>query len=92
MSKGRKPDEGFVLENIREEVVVDGRGESYILPSRLRVADCSICKRLVTKDRDKVPVYIRKFIGYIGGWKRQYEEHFRPLCLRCWNASLEPKQ
>lgn len=68
--------------------VTDGAGISYRLPPRLRVADCSICKKLVVRDREKVPVEKRKFLNYIGGWKRQYENHIRPVCLRCWDAEM----
>lgn len=79
------------MDNIREEVVVDGRGESYILPSRLRVADCGHCKRLVVRDRERVPLHVRRFLGYIGGWVRQHEDHSRPVCTKCWEASMRGK-
>lgn len=88
MPKGRTGRGVCFVENIREEVVVDGRGESYILPSRLRVADCSICKRLVVRDRERAPLHIRRSIGYIGGWKKQFDDHSRPVCLKCWNATM----
>lgn len=72
-----------------EMSVTDGAGNSYQLPPRLRVADCSVCKRLVVRDRERVPVEKRKFLRYIGGWKRQYDTHSRPVCTVCWEAQLK---
>ena len=65
-------------------VVTDGTGQSYVLPSRLRVADCSKCRKLVVRDRERVPVNLRRLLNYIGGWVRQYENHTRPVCIKCW--------
>lgn len=71
--------------------VTDGRGHVYNLPPRLRVADCSVCRRLIVRDRERVPVHQRRLVGYIGGWRRQYENHSRPVCVKCWDAQLRGK-
>ena len=74
-----------------EMAVTDGTGQVYNLPPRLRVADCSKCKKLVVRDRERVPVHLRRFLNYIGGWVREHENHTRPVCIKCWAVLMRNK-
>ena len=71
--------EGFGMERVS-----DGKGAVYLLPSSLRVMDCSSCGRFCVRHKNGVPVAYRREVESFGGYTERVNGHQRPVCSPCW--------